>query len=82
MMDDDSFFELLSRFQSRRIDDQRCSFRVPDGPTPTTQRANVAHRRQSDSVAAHRNKMGESFWHICEISFKETVFVAEIFKNF
>ncbi|KAJ8300428.1 hypothetical protein KUTeg_021947 [Tegillarca granosa] len=25
-MDDDSFFELLSKFQSRRIDDQRCSF--------------------------------------------------------
>ncbi|XP_064616405.1 G-protein-signaling modulator 2-like [Liolophura sinensis] len=30
MMDDDSFFELLSRFQSRRIDDQRCSVRVMD----------------------------------------------------
>ena len=27
-MDDDSFFDLLTKFQSRRIDDQRCSFRV------------------------------------------------------
>ncbi|KAK7488079.1 hypothetical protein BaRGS_00020670 [Batillaria attramentaria] len=27
-MDEDSFFDLLSRFQSRRIDDQRCSFRL------------------------------------------------------
>ena len=27
-MDADSFFDLLTKFQSRRIDDQRCSFRV------------------------------------------------------
>ncbi|XP_071097777.1 G-protein-signaling modulator 2-like isoform X1 [Haliotis cracherodii] len=33
--DDDNFFDLLSRFQSRRIDDQRCSFRLSE-PTPAT----------------------------------------------
>ena len=27
-LDEDGFFDLLSRFQSRRIDDQRCSFRL------------------------------------------------------
>lgn len=26
-MSEDSFFDLLSKFQSRRIDDQRCSFK-------------------------------------------------------
>lgn len=30
-MSEDSFFDLLSKFQSRRIDDQRCSFK----PTPS-----------------------------------------------
>ncbi len=55
MMEDDSFFDLLSRFQSRRIDDQRCSFRVGDGPTPNQ------IRRQSESVVNnHSNRIGES----------------------
>ena len=31
LLDDDNFFDLLSRYQSRRIDDQRCSFRLTDG---------------------------------------------------
>ncbi|XP_014790024.2 G-protein-signaling modulator 2, partial [Octopus bimaculoides] len=40
--DDDGFFDLLSRTQGRRIDDQRCSFRVPkktgstDSDTPSS----------------------------------------------
>uniref|UniRef100_A0A0B7A996 G-protein-signaling modulator 2 n=1 Tax=Arion vulgaris TaxID=1028688 RepID=A0A0B7A996_9EUPU len=32
--DDDGLFDLLTRFQSRRIDDQRCSFRLQDNPSP------------------------------------------------
>ena len=28
MIDDDGFFDLLSKFQSRRMDEQRCSLRV------------------------------------------------------
>ena len=31
--DDDGLFDLLTRFQSRRIDDQRCSMRQ-DQPSP------------------------------------------------
>lgn len=39
-MDEDSFFDLLSRFQSRRIDDQRCSSRLlENGPHRTTRNA-------------------------------------------
>lgn len=34
-MDEDSFFELLTRFQSRRIDDQRCSFRLLESAPAT-----------------------------------------------
>lgn len=35
-MSEDSFFDLLSKFQSRRIDDQRCSFKptAPSEPKP------------------------------------------------
>lgn len=29
--DEESFFELVSRFQSERMDDQRCSLAVPSG---------------------------------------------------
>jgi len=29
--EDDGFFELLSKFQGRRIDEQRCSLKVPGG---------------------------------------------------
>ncbi|XP_070177031.1 G-protein-signaling modulator 2-like isoform X2 [Littorina saxatilis] len=40
-LDEDGFFDLLSRFQSRRIDDQRCSFRLlesaPATPTRITE---------------------------------------------
>ncbi|CAL1536386.1 unnamed protein product, partial [Lymnaea stagnalis] len=32
--DDDGLFDLLTRFQSRRIDDQRCSFRLQEQPSP------------------------------------------------
>lgn len=32
--DDDGLFDLLTRFQSRRIDDQRCSLRLQDQPSP------------------------------------------------
>lgn len=39
-MDEDSFFDLLSRFQSRRIDDQRCSSRLlENGPHRTPRNA-------------------------------------------
>ena len=31
-MSEDSFFDLLSKFQSRRIDDQRCTFKVDPVP--------------------------------------------------
>lgn len=32
--DDDGLFDLLTQYQSRRIDDQRCSFRLLDNPSP------------------------------------------------
>ncbi|CAG5132126.1 unnamed protein product, partial [Candidula unifasciata] len=32
--DDDGLFDLLTQYQSRRIDDQRCSFRLHDNPSP------------------------------------------------
>ncbi|KAK3581458.1 hypothetical protein CHS0354_031783 [Potamilus streckersoni] len=35
--DDESFLELLSKFQSRRLDDQRCSFSEPSKKLDTTQ---------------------------------------------
>ncbi|KAL8559818.1 G-protein-signaling modulator 2 [Nucella lapillus] len=34
-LDDDGFFDQLSRCQSRRIDDQRCSFHLLESATPT-----------------------------------------------
>jgi hypothetical protein len=37
-LDEDGFFDLLSRFQSRRIDDQRCSFRLLES-APSAQAA-------------------------------------------
>ena len=39
-LDDDNFFDLLSRYQSRRIDDQRCSFRMTGGANSCSSEAN------------------------------------------
>ena len=39
-LDDDNFFDLLSRYQSRRIDDQRCSFRLTGGANSCSSEAN------------------------------------------
>ena len=46
MVDDEAFFDLLSKFQSRRIDDQRCSFR-PAAP------------QQAQAAAAPSNNYGK-----------------------
>ncbi|KAI0221192.1 hypothetical protein LSAT2_027410, partial [Lamellibrachia satsuma] len=40
LLDDDNFFDLLSRYQSRRIDDQRCSFRLTGGANSCSSEAN------------------------------------------
>ena len=51
MVDDEAFFDLLSKFQSRRIDDQRCSFRpqgaVGGAVAPPSQAAAAASGRQA-----------------------------------
>lgn len=45
--DDDSFFDLLSRFQSKRMDDQRCSLSVT-GKNKTNGVRNIELLPQND----------------------------------
>ncbi|XP_033732122.1 G-protein-signaling modulator 2-like isoform X2 [Pecten maximus] len=57
--DEDSFFDLVSKFQSRRIDDQRCSFKIepsvptPKPPVPTVP---VVTKKTSMSAASEGNE--------------------------
>lgn len=50
--DEDSFFELLSRFQSERMDDQRCSLAVPSGDNKENKNPSVP---VSVPVPVHNN---------------------------
>ncbi|MGH0139531.1 UNVERIFIED_CONTAM: hypothetical protein FKN15_022120 [Acipenser sinensis] len=62
MLGDEGFFDLLSRFQSNRMDDQRCSIddgqsrlSVPEAVTPTPPR--TMHKSHSASVVSpHTNQ--------------------------
>ncbi|KAK1163999.1 G-protein-signaling modulator 2-like [Acipenser oxyrinchus oxyrinchus] len=63
MLGDEGFFDLLSRFQSNRMDDQRCSvddgqsrLSVPEAVTPTPPR--TMHKSHSASVVSpHTNQL-------------------------
>lgn len=53
-MDEDSFFELLSRFQSKRMDDQRCTLSIDSNKEnqPEQVQQPVAPRREGGSVSS------------------------------
>ncbi|XP_025112167.1 G-protein-signaling modulator 2-like isoform X2 [Pomacea canaliculata] len=51
-MDEDSFFELLTRFQSRRIDDQRCSFRLLESAPATPAHPDTKSKDLASLVAS------------------------------
>ncbi|XP_076050082.1 G-protein-signaling modulator 2-like [Oratosquilla oratoria] len=53
-MDDDSFFELLSRFQSKRMDDQRCTLTVESN------KENSSTNNNSNNTAEPSNTSGAS----------------------
>ncbi|XP_076436176.1 G-protein-signaling modulator 2-like [Babylonia areolata] len=47
-LDDDGFFDQLSRCQSRRIDDQRCSFRLLESGATTPTATTPSHSRSAE----------------------------------
>ncbi|XP_042893915.1 G-protein-signaling modulator 2-like isoform X5 [Penaeus japonicus] len=53
-MDEDSFFELLSRFQSKRMDDQRCTLSIDSNKENQPEQVHqpVAPRREAGSVSS------------------------------
>ncbi|XP_069171961.1 G-protein-signaling modulator 2 isoform X19 [Procambarus clarkii] len=53
-MDDDSFFELLSRFQSKRMDDQRCTLSIDSNKEnqPEQPQQQVPTRREGGSLSS------------------------------
>ena len=48
MDEEESFFDLLSRFQSKRMDDQRCSLTVLDN------KENQQQQQQQQQLNTHR----------------------------
>ena len=67
------FFDLVSKFQSRRIDDQRCSFDVK----PSVQANNISTKPSNLPVTAKTNMQGKKLsrkgssinvWHGLNIS--------------
>lgn len=50
--DEDSFFELLTHFQSERMDDQRCSLAVP-----TDDKENTAPANNSNKISPNNGRL-------------------------
>lgn len=60
-MDDDSFFELLSRFQSKRMDDQRCTLSIDsnkDDPPDQPPQRQILTRREGGSLSSNESTNG------------------------
>lgn len=60
-MDDESFFELLSRFQSKRMDDQRCTLSIDsnkdDQPNQAQQQI-ISTNREGGSLSSNESTNG------------------------
>lgn len=65
-MDEDSFFELLTRFQSRRIDDQRCSFRLLESASVTAEHTSDAKETKNKELPPSSG-VYTSFHKVCLI---------------
>lgn len=61
-LDEDGFFDLLSRFQSRRIDDQRCSFRLLESGVPATPKSVVSDGGNKDLAALGQCPWPPTLW--------------------
>ena len=61
-LDEDGFFDLLSRFQSRRIDDQRCSFRLLESGVPSTPKSVVSDGGNKDLAALGQCPWPPTLW--------------------
>ncbi|XP_071528691.1 G-protein-signaling modulator 2 isoform X1 [Panulirus ornatus] len=59
-MDDDSFFELLSRFQSKRMDDQRCTLSIDSNKEnqPEQAQQQVPCHREGGSISSDGSTNG------------------------
>ena len=55
ILEQDNFFELLHKFQSRRIDDQRCSFRVLERNDSLEGAGNTISKSPSSTLRLRRN---------------------------
>ena len=61
MVDDEGFFELLSKFQSRRMDEQRCSIRVNENENLAAENALAAEAAAQSGDAGKGEGQGHLF---------------------
>ncbi|XP_054709921.1 G-protein-signaling modulator 2-like [Uloborus diversus] len=60
-LDEDSFFDLLSRFQSKRMDDQRCSLVLSENKENNQLLGNFQNNFQPSSSSSHPNNFQNNF---------------------
>ena len=69
--DDDGFFDLLSRTQGRRIDDQRCSFRITKSKSASTESDTASRIPTVPEVSVRKGCKCEIFYLCFHLNFSD-----------